>query len=420
MKIHIEGVKDNVTLDSTSLVDAGGEGEIHQLPPDMLVKVYHDDQLSSLRQEKVLEFCTKYETYRGLFSKKHYAFPQIPANKSDDNEIVGFMMSNLGTHYPKLDSIGYEQDDFRKMPNGQSLTDDAAIKLIYDLYESLHKIHTAQFVFGDLNPSNIGYNYDAHKPIFFDFDSAQFGKYGCPAFSESYLDPFVEESGKTADGYFKYSVMSDCFAMAVIAYQLFVGAKPYAYRTNPSMKESERKTKRLALIGCLEDKNYLQRMGNISLIEHPQNAIRLERLRLLKQKNEVLYKYLFDTLVIGKRENLLYRLPKTDKRNPVYVFHTKEKVKTISDILKDGVQQPLESTWKIGPPIIALPPNTTIFGPEVLASIEQELNRRGEAVRQQHIRRMTSTKDPDMFKLFVANLGIDYSTIIIRGSQPNA
>jgi hypothetical protein len=415
MQIRIDNIEDHIVLDDSNYLNSGGEGEIYTLPLQMLVKLYHDDQLTLHRQEKVLKLCSWYETYRGLFNQKQYAFPQQPANRvnpgeADDDEIVGFAMANLGAHLPRLDSIGFKEIDFERMVDGRNLTDDAAIALIYDLYESLHKLHTAHFILGDLNPSNILYDFDTRKPCFIDVDSAAFGKYGCMAYTEPYLDPLIEETGKNAEGSFKFNPLSDCYAMAVIAYELFVGAHPFAFRTIPPMRESERRQKRMALMGHLEDTDFLSRMGS-NFLDHPQNTIRLDRLSVLKRKDLMLYQYLFDTLLRDRRENLLSRLPKTDKRNPAYIFHAKGKVETIADVLQKGVQQPYQTG--AGRPIDK--PKTTMFDDSVNVSIWDVLRRHQHRFRQE-----VTTSDPDMFKLFVANMGIDYQQIVQQGVQPHA
>lgn len=262
MNIRIENINGSVTLDKSNFIAAGGEGEIYILPPDKLIKLYHEVELTSIRQEKVLDLCSKYETFRGLFSQTQYAFPEIPANrinigKENNNEIVGFTMNNLGTSHPKLYKLIYKENEFQKNKDGLSLTTDTAIALIYDLYECLHKLHTSRIILGDLNPLNILYNFNTHKPCFVDIDSAQIGKYSCLAKSDNYLDPLVEENGMNSDNVYKYSTTSDYYSMAVIVYELFVGQRPFSYRTTPGMYENDRRLKRLALIGQMKDQNFL-------------------------------------------------------------------------------------------------------------------------------------------------------------------
>lgn len=418
MDITIENSKDKITLDKSNYLSAGGEGEIYTLPSQILVKIYHDDQITSSRQQKVLELCSKYVTYRSLFNQEQFAFPQVPASRLSpgeigDSEIVGFAMSDLGRH-PQLDSIGFDEHEFKK-DDGRCLTDDTAISLIYDLYDSLHKLHTSHLVLGDLNPSNILYNFDTSKPCCIDVDSASFGKFHCIAHSDNYVDPLVEEAGKNAAGLYKFTTLSDCYALAVIAYELFVGSHPFWFRSKDGMNVPDRKRKRIALMGHLEDSDFLVRMGS-NLLDHQQNTLLLERLRVLKSKDHRLYQYLFDTLIRDRRENLLIRLPKTDKRNPAYVFHAKGKVKTIADVLQEGFQQSTQSGGNIKPPQIGHPsrPKTSIFDDEVKDSFF--------AVLQKFQRQPTTTEtsDPKMFTLFLANMGIDYQQLVQQGVQAHA
>ena len=66
-------------VDGIPPIFAGGEGEIYSLPSQMMLKLYHDNVLTPVRQQKVLELCTRYETFRGIFDLNQYAFPQISA-----------------------------------------------------------------------------------------------------------------------------------------------------------------------------------------------------------------------------------------------------------------------------------------------------------------------------------------------------
>jgi hypothetical protein len=93
MEVRVATIEDRLLLGDNNRLNAGGEGEIYNLPPEKLVKVYHEDQLTSSRQQKVLDLCSRYETYKGLFNQDQYAFPQVPVsrisrNKKEDNEIV--------------------------------------------------------------------------------------------------------------------------------------------------------------------------------------------------------------------------------------------------------------------------------------------------------------------------------------------
>jgi len=397
-------------LDKVDPLAQGGEGEIYKLDHDAVAKIYHRDQLTRHRQEKVLALSGKYKFYCGLFDEARFAFPRSEAKDADSNELLGFEMRFLGKH-PQLIDIAYDlQNNQYRSYNGVALDNNRTINLIYDLFSSLDVFHRARIIIGDINPSNILYNFSTGKPIFIDLDAAHIEKYGCVAYKEEYIDPQVEKMGKASDGTLKYSCEGDQFAMSIIAYELFVGVHPFFLRCSPNYGEAENKRRGIGLFGYHSDKNYFSNHG-VTMMQHPHNDAILARLNLLKQSDARLYNYLFDTLIMSSRENLILRLEKTDPRHPAYALHTQKKdVRTIMDILKDG--------WKEQPQTVIIKPikPLTILDAEDIEVINKELGKSGQARTAFILKKEAEkTNDPPAFKKFVENLGIDYGRIIHGG-----
>jgi serine/threonine protein kinase len=408
-KIEVSGiVNEPLDIDMDANIDGGGEAEIYGMPvPDYLLKLYNENLLDEARKEKILDLCSRYETFKSFLKNEQYALPEIPAIEISNHEIIGFAMKNMGK-LPQIISLTFKEDGYKEY-EGFKLNDNSALELIYNMYGALVRLHQSKIILGDLNPSNILYTAVKKRPVFVDIDSAQVGKYSCPARPNDmmdYLDPIVEESGKNTDGCYTYSTGSDYFSLAVICYELFVGASPYGFRTRPPEDSSIRKNKRICLINFLEDVDFGKKY-NIELIDRPQNKIQCERLKLLKAKDPLLYKYFFETFVLDKRESLLAQLPKDDKRNPGYTLYNRRRgqVKTIKEILEEGYLK-----------------NNQIskIDPAQFKSIDAEnMNKFLEQYKtsnQYTLNAVAMPKDPKAFMMFVDNLGLDYNSIIRKGT----
>jgi serine/threonine protein kinase len=406
-KIKVNSIANEpLDIDLDSFVDAGGEAEIYRLPvPDYLLKLYKESLLNETRKEKILDLCSRYETFRAFLKNEQYALPEIPAIEVSSQEIVGFAMHDMGK-LPQITDLGYADNDYKEHDGSNfRLTDNSALALIYSMYEALTRLHQSKIILGDLNPSNILYNISKKSPVFIDIDSAQLGKYFCIAWTDDYLDPIVEESGKNTDGYYTFSASSDYFSLAVICYEIFIGTIPYIFRTRPPEDPSSRKSRRICLINFLEDADFGKKY-NIELVEHIQNRSQIERLRLLKAKDPLLYRYFFETFVLDKRENLLTLLPTDDKRNPAYTLYNKRRgqVKTIKEILEEGYLKNNHSR-KIDAP------QSEIIDPRMIEFLEDY-----KAANQYSLNVVEMPKDPKAFMMFVDNLGLDYNNIIRGGT----
>ena len=395
MKVSIEKFLTTPTdLEALEYVSKGGEGSIYRLGvSSMLGKIYHQENLDRQRQEKVLDLCSRYDTFSHLLSKEDFAFPEKTA-KDENNNIVGFAMKEF-ENYVRLDEIFWKGDEFTEA-GGKKLTEQDALKLIYDLYAFLLRLHKSRIVIGDLNPSNILYNFSSKKPAFIDLDSVQIDQFGCRVIGEDsrYLDPQVEANGINVDGCFRYTEDSDCFALAIIACELLTGGDPYMFKTSPPMDPSERRRKRISIIGYLEDSDFGSRNGH-NLLDNKSNVKRLARFDAIRKKDPLLYRYLREVLLGDERENLLTKLPKTDKRHPEYAI--RKNIRTIMD-----VRHPAR-------PIDFSSVQTSAINEAGKKAIENILNAAG---LKKNLRLCAmSTEDPDGFKMFLETFNLGHLLI---------
>lgn len=401
MRIKIQNLLSPTDLDKLPKRGEGGEGAVYDLGSMHLVKVYKD--VTRFRQEKVLDLCSRYETFKSLFDVARFAFPERMALDVDaQDNIVGFSMSDIG-HCAQLDELFWIGNGFKEK-DGHSLTWQEAIDLVYKLYMSLDRLHRARIVTGDLNPSNILYDFDAKSPSFIDMDSVQIGQYGCPVTGAEgrYLDPLVEERGLDGNGCYKYTEGSDYYALAVIACELLSGGDPFEFRTAPPCDAAERRKHRHSLLGYMEDEHFAEKT-KARLLDKPVNRQRMERFEALRRTDSVLYAYLVDVLVRGTRESLLYRLPKTDPRHPEYALR-KKGVRTIVEVMG----QDSDSAGKVFSPRSDL-----AFSVAAQKQFYDVMRRQNQAVKL----RTLKTDDPKAFQQFIGNFGFDYVGILSRGKS---
>ena len=82
--------------------------------------------------------------------------------------------------------------------------------------------HEAGIILGDINDENFLVDTVTRKPYFIDIDSAVFETYECTVFSKDYIDPDVEERGKSPNDGFYYTMESDNFSAAVFVLNSFL------------------------------------------------------------------------------------------------------------------------------------------------------------------------------------------------------
>jgi len=375
---------------------------------DELVKVYHAEALTPTRQKKVLNLCSRYENFKPLLKNAaQFAFPEKSA-EDETGEVVGFAMQKISDCF-QLDELQWSRDGFPDC-NGHTLTLREAIDIVYSLYVALGLLHRSRIVIGDLNPSNLLYNFTTKKVAFIDLDSVQIDTFDCPVTGNGgkYLDPIVKQRGVNAENCYKYDEGSDNYALAVVACEMLTGGDPFEFRGE--LDPEERRERRIAIIGYAEDADFAQRTG-LPLKDCLPNQRRLERFQALRSEDPILFKYLADVLLRDCRESLLRRLPKNDSRHPEYAVRYK-KVKTIADVLKERSSALLLNEVQLEPVLAKI----RMMGQDVSKSI-LGICRDRKAARAIRLREQLA-QDPQGFKMFMANFGFDYR--IMSGGTDNA
>ena len=398
-KIRIDKIADTqegIEIAKMGYVRSGGEADIYSLDPAVsvniaslpikhYVKIYHEDQLTRVRQEKTAHLCSRFDSFKAMLGKGQFAIPRNIATEAVSADIVGFAMENLGD-CPGIDSLGYQLGAGYREYKGFMLDDKTSVELIYQMAEGLDKLHKSNIICGDLNPSNILFSQQARKPLFVDLDAAQIEGFTCPAYSADYLDPYVSGAARNIDDSYKYSMSSDIFSLAVISYELLIGSHPCGFRSRPRPNlGSVLLPNRAFYIKLVNDPAFLHTQ-NIELLTDA-NARLDSRLREIQKGYPAVYQYFMDVFVNDKRDSMLYTLPLSDPRHPEYKFFN-----AALDTPKPDIDD-----------------DTGLISARDIQTI------RNASRRPWKIRLAQNTVDSTEFKLFVQQFGIDYADLISSG-----
>lgn len=197
----IDNIGKTYLVDESLEINRGGEGRIIPIGNNKVVKLYFDPT-RAISQQKIDEL--------SQLDDKFFLKPKNSL-KGDAN---GFIMDELKTneYYPLYTLFS---------PNfvmKHNLSSDFKIKIADKLVEAVNIAHNANIVIGDLNPFNIMVN-DNLDVKFIDVDS-----YQTP--SSKHNDKLLED----IRDYVNNGVVnkeSDCFALAVIIFNLFTYIHPY-------------------------------------------------------------------------------------------------------------------------------------------------------------------------------------------------
>lgn len=192
----------HLVLKDSDYVTSGGEGKIYQ-KGSLVYKIYSDPS-KMIPEAKIKEF-------QALDLPNIIKPLEIVYNKSG-KKLLGFTMIWLGDdniHLPKLFT-----NTFRDI---NSINNDTTLELVQNIKQVTQYIHDHKFVIVDGNEFNYMVAKDFITPFFIDVNSWQ-----TPSFPATAIMPSIRD-WKTPG----FSVLTDWFSFAVVAFQLFVGIHPF-------------------------------------------------------------------------------------------------------------------------------------------------------------------------------------------------
>lgn len=329
MRIYIGCREYNVDVP----IGSGAEGAVYVTEHYNAAKVYHSDANinTTERKQKVLALCNYYANDATRLGTEFYAFPEHPAYS--DKEIKLEFICGFSMHFfpgcPTFGDIGYDLSTQQfKVWNSLKINDDKAIELIFNMFDVIEGLHKSRIILGDINPSNLLYNSSLNHPIVIDLDAAQVGTFPCIVYSEEYIDPLVQQQGKSLQanqgknlqaGY-RYSSENDVFSIACICFELFVGVNPFFLYAKPPGNIVQNKEKGISILRYIHEK--VEDINGVKCLPNPYNESIKSRINTLRLKSPELFDFFVSVFVNGHRLNLMQTLSRDDPRHPAYIFYS--------------------------------------------------------------------------------------------------
>lgn len=209
---------------------AGGEGTVYAVSGQdrTVVKVYHQNQLTEERREKLRRMTGASPDIPGL------CWPQAMVSTSS-GEWVGYQM-------PRAEARELCQTVYKPGRNNRNITalgwTRKSLALIAaNIAGIFARMHEKGILMGDVNPRNFMVAPDC-SAYFVDCDSYQFGGFPCPVRSDRYTPPEVlkevRRSGQESYNYLR-TLDHERYSMAVVLFEiLMLGKSPYESRSTDS------------------------------------------------------------------------------------------------------------------------------------------------------------------------------------------
>jgi hypothetical protein len=213
---------------------SGGEGEVFAIreDPGLAFKRYYTPYRHGIHRKK-LEVMIASPPPDPTASDGHRSVAWPSAIVTDElGGFEGFLMPRLGSG-----STLYSAFHARERPIAfPGFTWIHLVTVGQNMSSALAAIHSAGYVLGDLNSSNVQVTGDA-RVTFFDCDSIQVRSgasvFSCPVGREEYSPPEVLASLDSGQEYAEVSrtPQTDCFSLAIMLYELlFLGRHPFSGR----------------------------------------------------------------------------------------------------------------------------------------------------------------------------------------------
>ncbi len=212
----------SITLDTNKIIGSGGEAKVYAVKGNrkVVAKVYH--QPSAERGDKLRAMVGHAPADPGR-AQGHVsiAWPEDVLFDSTGS-VAGFLMPAIQASLP-FSEVYHPAARRQSLPAGFGY--QYLLRTARNLCTAVSAIHDMGYVIGDLNESNILVQPDARVTLI-DCDSFQVGAFRCLVGRPEYTAPEMQGSNlSTSDR----KAEQDCFALAVLVYQLLMsGFHPYA------------------------------------------------------------------------------------------------------------------------------------------------------------------------------------------------
>lgn len=215
LQLVTEESRERITVPVDSHFASGYAGRIYEIGNLLAAKIYDQGKLTPKLEEKL----------RLLISKTQALHPNVVAPRElvcydGSGAVAGFTMRYL----PDAEPIHMHR--WHNQVHDATAFDQHVADLLYDLCDAIETLHENRVYVADLKPDNILVS-DGTATIV-DFDSCSFlPEYPGNNFTEEYVDPLLKEGDPLSRGPYDFNAGSDWWALAVVAFELFLGISPW-------------------------------------------------------------------------------------------------------------------------------------------------------------------------------------------------
>lgn len=209
---------ERIALTGSNFVGLGGFGEVFKVTDTRAVKLYFDNPIQPQSREKLAILCAQ---SRELSDRLTPPVELVRLDGQPKGQVAGFTMKYLPNAAPitkfkwHSNLPGDEQEAF----------DQGIATFIYDISDALESLHSKHIAMGDLKPENILVS--DSRPYLIDIDSCSLPDFPGDSFTPQYVDPGLRGNDPNSRGPYEFSALSDWWALAVISFELYLGASPW-------------------------------------------------------------------------------------------------------------------------------------------------------------------------------------------------
>lgn len=216
------------------LMTNGGESEIFEYENSLLLKIFKDNVLLDLKEQKV----------RYWLKKKSLPFIVAPLDYvTIFNKFAGYVLEKIDNASP-IGSLAKKK--YIKL-NGYNNKD--ILEIVLDYSKKLELIHKDGKYIGDINDGNVLMK--GKELYYIDVDSFGIDVLPADAFTEIYTDPTAYRYKGNTLIKVELSEKTDMFAFAVLAFKLLTRMHPFngGYEKDIDMNTETRIKKRISVLG---------------------------------------------------------------------------------------------------------------------------------------------------------------------------
>ena len=206
---------------------AGGEGDIYEVTPYQVAKIYMPGAVTTHKRDKLAMLQANGVALPGV------CFPQAMLYNNSD-EFVGYLMPKAKGHVLRhiLNNRAYLQQHF---PNWKKKD---MVRLCLTVLQLFNRLHELNIIVGDINLDNILVE-SPHRVFFVDTDSYQIANYPCPVGTAHFTAPEIQGQHYPE---FLRTMGHERFAVATLLFMMMMmGKAPYAMQGGGDLVENIRR-----------------------------------------------------------------------------------------------------------------------------------------------------------------------------------